>query len=58
MCSLSCFPQSWCNYMVYGTTVILRLLLDFDTCEGVDPLGGFPLFLQKVADIITPKNEA
>ena len=42
--------------MVFGTTVILRLLLDFDTCRGVDPLGGFPLFLKKVADIITPKN--
>ena len=35
--------------------VLLRLLLDFDTYAGVDPLGVFPLFLKMVADIIAPK---
>ena len=30
-------------------------VLDLDTCGGVNPLGMFPLFLKKVADIIAPK---
>ena len=29
--SLSCFPQSRCNYLVFWTSVLLRLLLDLDT---------------------------
>ena len=37
-------------------SVLLRLLLDLDTYGGVDPLGVFPLFLKKVADIIAPKQ--
>ena len=28
----------------------------FDTYGGVDPLGVFPLFLKKVADIIAPNE--
>ena len=35
-----CLSSYWC------------LLLDHDTYGGVDPLGVFPLFLKKVADII------
>ena len=53
---LSCFPQS------IGATLLpsellsscMRLLLDRDTYVGVDPLGVFPLFPKKVADIIAP----
>ena len=41
--------------MAFRTSVLLRLLLDLDTYGGVDPLGVFPLFLKKVADIIAPK---
>ena len=37
------------------TTILLRLLIDLDTHGRVDPLGVFPLFLKKVADIIAPK---
>ena len=44
------FPLSRCNYSLgFRTCVLLRLHL------GVDPLGVFPLFLKKVADIIAPK---
>ena len=53
--SLSCFPQSWCNYFSFRTPILLRLLLDLDTYSGVDPLDVFPLFLMMVADIIAPK---
>ena len=41
--------------MAFRTSVLLRLLLDLDTHVGIDPLGVFPLFLKKVADIIAPK---
>ena len=34
---------------------ILRLILDLDTNMGIDHLGVFPLFLKKVANIITPR---
>ena len=54
--SLSCFPQSRCNFLAFRTTVLLRLLLDLDAYWGVDFLGVFPLFLKKVADIIAPKQ--
>ena len=52
---LSCFPQSMCNCLAFRTSVLLRLLLDLDTYEGVNLLGVLPLFLTKVADVIAPK---
>ena len=51
---LSCFPQSRCNSLAFRTYVPLRLLLDLDTYGGVGPVGAFPRFLKKVADIIAP----
>ena len=60
---LSCFPQSGYNSLaslilgtnLCATSVLLCLLLDLYTCGGVDAQGVFPLFLQKVTDIIAPK---
>ena len=52
---LSCFPQSRCNSLAFRAYVLLRLLLDQDAYWGVDPLGVFPLFLKKVADVIARK---
>ena len=51
---LSCFPQPRYNFLDFWTSVLLLLLLDFDTYGGVDPLVVCPLFL-KLADIIAPK---
>ena len=51
----SCFPQSRCNSLAFQTLVLQLLLLDLYTYGGVDPLGEFPLFLKKIADIIDPK---
>ena len=53
--SLSCFPQSRCNFLAIQTPVLLRLLLDLGTYGGVDLLGVFPLFLKMVTDIIAPE---
>ena len=52
---LSCFPQSRYNSLAFCTTVQLHLLHKLDTYEGVDHLGVFPLFLNVVVDIISPK---
>ena len=52
---MSCFPQSRCNFLAFQTLVLQLLLLDLYTYGGVDPLGEFPLFLKKIADIIDPK---
>ena len=41
--------------MAFRSSFLLRLLLDLDTCVGVDPLCVFKLFLKKVAVIIAPK---
>ena len=41
--------------MTFRTSVLLCLLLDLDTYGRVNPLGVFPVFLKKVADIIAPK---
>ena len=60
---LSCFPQSLCyswpsELLSSGVLLLLlrpSVLLDLDSYGGVDPLGVFPVFLKKIADIIAPK---
>ena len=54
--ALSCSPKSRFNSLACRTSVLLFLLLDLDTYGDVDPLGIFPQFLKKVADIISPKQ--
>ena len=51
---LSCFLQSGCNSLAFRTSILLHLLLDLDTYGVVNPMGVFPLFIKKVADIIAP----
>ena len=46
--SLSCFPQSMCNSLAFRALVLLRLLLDLDTYEVVDPLVCFLYFQRKL----------
>ena len=40
-----------------ASSEVWRLLLDLDPYGGNDPLGKFPLFLQKTAFILTPESE-
>ena len=35
--------------------MVKRLLLDLDPYGGADPLGMFPLFLQRKADVLAPR---
>ena len=52
---LSSFPQYRCNSLVFRTSVLLRLILDLDSYGNVDPVGVFPLFVKKIADINAQK---
>ena len=36
----------------------MRLLLDLDSCGGTAPLGLFPLFLKRTADVLAPRLSA
>ena len=42
-------------FLAFRIPTILRLLLELDTYEGIEPLGVFPLILKLIADIIAPK---
>ena len=46
------FPSVLVQFFDLPISILVRLLLDFDTNRGDDPLGVFPLFQKKVADII------
>ena len=50
--TLSCFPLSRCNSLAFWTPVLLHLLLDLDTCSGVDPSGVFPPIQKMVASLV------
>ena len=45
--SLTTFPFRWSE--------VRRLLLDLEPYGGTDPLGIFPLFLKRTADVLTPR---
>ena len=52
---LASLNLSMCNIRLPSGRVLLRLLDELDTYEGVDPLGMFLYFLRMVEDIIAPK---
>ena len=49
---LSCFSQPRCNSLSFQTSVLLHLIFDPDAYGCINPLGVFPLFLKKYANII------
>ena len=51
----TCYPEPLCCSFAFRSSVILRLLLDLDEYGGVDPVGVFPQFFKKVADVISPR---
>ena len=38
----------------FRSSVVKHLWLDFDPYSGIDPLGMFPFFLKRTADVLTP----
>ena len=52
--SLTCHPPPTHTTFAFRSREIRRLLLDLDPYGGTDPLGMFPLFLKRTADVIIP----
>ena len=53
---LSCHPSlSGLTTFAFRLSKVRHLLLDLDPYGGTDPLGMFPLFLKRTADVIAPR---
>ena len=51
---LNCHPSPSLTTFALRSSVVRRLLLDLDPYGGTDPLGMFPLFLKRTADVMAP----
>ena len=51
----TCDPEPRLRSFAFRSSEVLKLLLDLDPYGGCDPLGFYPLFLQKIARILAPK---
>ena len=51
---LTCHPSPSLTTFAFRSCEVRRLLLDLDPYGGTDPLGMFPLFLRRTADVMAP----
>ena len=51
---LTCHPSPCLISFAFSSSEVRRLLLDLDPYGGSDPLGMFPLFLKRTADVLAP----
>ena len=51
---LTCHPSPSLTTFAFRSRELRRLLSDFDPYGGTDPLGMFPLFLKRTADVMAP----
>ena len=51
---LTCYPSPSLTTFAFRSSEVMRLLLDLDPSGGTDPLGMFPLFLKRTADVMAP----
>ena len=51
---LTCHPSPSLTTFAFRSREVRRLLLDLDPYGGTDPLGMFPLFLKRTADVMAP----
>ena len=49
---LTCHPCPSLTSFAFRSSEVRRLLLDLDPYGGSDPLGFFPLFLKRTADVL------
>ena len=49
---LTFHPSPSLTTFAFRSREVRRLLLDLDPCAGTDPLGMFPLFLKRIADVM------
>ena len=52
---LTCHPSPSLTTFAFRSSEVIRLLLDLDPYGGSDPLGMFPLFLKRTADVMSPR---
>ena len=52
---LTCHPSPRFTTFALRSSVVRRLLKDLDPYGGTDPLGMFPLFLKRTADVMAPR---
>ena len=55
---LTCHPSPSNTSFAFSSREVRRLLLDLDPYGGSDPLGMFPLFLKRTADVLAPRLSA
>ena len=51
---LTCHPSPSLITFAFRSSEVGHLFLDLDPCGGTDPLGMFPLFLKRTADVMAP----
>ena len=51
---LTCHPSPRVNTFAFNSREVKNLMLDFDPYGVIDPLGMFPLFLKRTADVMAP----
>ena len=51
---LTCHPSPSLTTFAYRSREVRRLLLDLDPYGGTDPLGIFPIFHKRTADVMPP----
>ena len=52
---LTCHPSPSLTTFAFSSSEVRRLLLDLDPYGGTDPLGIFPPFLKRTADVMAPR---
>ena len=52
---LTCHPSPSLTTFAFRSREVRRLLLDLDPYGGTDPLGVFPLFLKRTANVMAPR---
>ena len=52
---LTCHPSPSLTSFAFRSSEVRRLLLELDPYGGSDPLGMFPLFLKRTADVLAPR---
>ena len=51
----TCHPSPSLTTFAFRSRKVKRLLLDLDSYGGTHPLGMFPLFLKKTAEVLAPR---
>ena len=51
----TCHPSPSLTTFAFRSREVKQLLLDLDSYGGTDPLGMFPLFLKKTAEVLAPR---